>query len=102
MDDQEKIYKELLNYVVENNRICPNPDQWAKLWEMLPAKKREGLGWKPPVPLILNAWQNTSGSQKSYRLKTHLHYAKEMGIIKIIDDFLRKLKEEDWLHENEL
>jgi hypothetical protein len=47
---------DLLNYVRDNRRVCPVPQRWNELWEMLPDRKRVGNGWEPPLPLILAAW----------------------------------------------
>ena len=33
----------LLEYVRSDGRVCPMPDCWHQLWEMLPDKKRPRL-----------------------------------------------------------
>ena len=45
--------QELIAYCRERDRVCPLPPPWNQLWEMLPNRKRVGLGWEPPLPLIL-------------------------------------------------
>ena len=46
----------LKEYAQESDRVCPIPDKWNQLWEMLPNKKRApGGDWTPPLPLILSA-----------------------------------------------
>jgi hypothetical protein len=35
----------------KNNRICPLPNRWQELYDMLPNKRRQGLGWEPALPL---------------------------------------------------
>jgi hypothetical protein len=41
--------------VQKNNRVCPQPRKWQELYDMLPNKRRVGVGWEPPLPLILAA-----------------------------------------------
>ncbi len=88
--------EELLQFVQSEGRICPEPGKWHDLWEMLPEKKRVGSGWQPPLPLILAAWDNTSGIEKILRLRQHIEYAAEKGILNIVDQYLRNLKQNDW------
>jgi hypothetical protein len=41
-----------------NDRVCPLPPFWNRLWEMLPDRAQVGAGWQPPAPLILAAWHD--------------------------------------------
>ena len=50
---------DLLDYVRSNDRVCPQPQKWNELWEMLPDRRRAGEGWEPSLPLILDAWWDT-------------------------------------------
>ena len=44
MNDSNKIAK-LLVYVQAKQRVCPQPQQWNALWEMLPGKREtESVG----------------------------------------------------------
>ena len=61
----------LLEYVRADGRVCPNPQEWQALWEMLPDKKRVGAGWAPPLPLILAAWSGPALT-KILRLEEHI------------------------------
>jgi len=90
----------LLEYVRADGRICPNPQEWTALWEMLPNKKRIGPSWEPPLPLILAAWHDTPGLLKMLRLQEHIYFAAEHGVIDEIDIYLRSLKEEQWFYGN--
>jgi len=45
----------LIAYCRENSRVCPVPQRWNALWELLPDRKRVGGGWEPALPLILAA-----------------------------------------------
>ena len=87
--------EELLQFIQSAGRICPEPGKWHDLWEMLPDKKRVGSGWQPPLPLILAGWDNTSGIEKMLRLRQHIQYAAEKGILDIVDQYLRNLTQND-------
>jgi len=86
----------LLAYVQENGRICPQPQQWHELWELLPDKKRVGMGWDPPSPLILGAWWYTSALEKHLRFREHIEYAALKGALETVDGFLRSLTSDQW------
>jgi hypothetical protein len=86
----------LLQFVQAEGRICPQPGKWHELWEMLPDKKREGSGWQPPLPLILAAWDHATGLEKMLRLRQHIEYAAEHGVLDTIDQYLRNLPPAEW------
>jgi len=88
----------LLEYVGSNGRVCPQPQNWNELWELLPNRRRVGSGWEPPLPLILAAWWTTPALSKMLRLQEHIRYAAEHGAIAQVDAFLRGLAEEEWAH----
>jgi len=90
--------KDLLDYVRENRRVCPLPQRWNELWEMLPDHKRVGNGWEPPLPLILAAWWDTPAMLKMLRLEEHIRYADAHGLLPEVDRYLRDLKEEEWAY----
>ena len=91
----------LKSYCQLNARICPQPQLWNKLWEMLPKKKRVGGGWEPALPLILAAWHDTPALLKRLRLEEHIHWADKTGSLDQVSAFLRGLKESDWHHLDE-
>jgi hypothetical protein len=86
----------LLQYVRDEGRICPEPGKWHELWQLLPDRQRVGSGWNPPLPLILAAWDHTTGLEKMLRLKEHIEYAAEKGILDQVEQFLRSLQPEEW------
>lgn len=47
--------QEALTEAQKNNRVCPQPQEWQQLYDLLPNKKRIGAGWEPSLPLILAA-----------------------------------------------
>lgn len=93
---------ELLAFVNSEKKVCPQPQKWNELWEMLPDKKRKGLGWEPPTPLILAAWWETTDAQKRERLEQHIKYAAEKGALEKVEAYLRALSLTDWVHEGEV
>jgi hypothetical protein len=88
----------LLTFVTEEGRVCPMPQQWNQLWEMLPDRKRVGNGWEPPPPLILAAWHDTPAMAKVLRLREHIEYASSKGVLAEVERFLRALPVTAWLH----
>lgn len=91
----------LIAYCLKNNRVCPMPQRWNALWEMLPERKRVGGGWEPPLPLILAAWYDTPTLLKMMRLTEHIEWAGKFGCLEQVSAFLRGLPEEDWFHHGE-
>jgi|SRR5262249_7709937 len=92
---------ELLRYCSENGRVCPMPSQWKALWEMLPNRKPAGSGWEPALPLILAAWHDAPALLKILRLKEHIDWAEQHGVLNEADKFLRSLSESEWAHIGE-
>ena len=88
----------LIAYSRENSRICPMPDEWNALWELLPERGRVGGGWEPPLPLILAAWHDTPGLLKMLRAARHIEWAAEHGALERVAAFLRDLREDQWFH----
>ena len=65
----------------KNGRVCPQPQRWNELYELLPDRKRKGNGWEPSLPLILAAWWDTPILSKIIRFREPYDYMK-------FDDFL--------------
>jgi hypothetical protein len=88
----------LVAYCRENDRVCPLPVPWNRLWEMLPGRSRVGASWQPPPPLILAAWHDTPAMNKMLRLAEHIDWAAEHESLDSVGTFLRELSEDDWHH----
>jgi len=95
------ILEEVLAEAQKNKRICPKPQKWQQLYEMLPNKQRKGAGWEPPLPLILAAWWDTLALQKILRLREHIEWAAAHGCLAEIHAFLSELPEDQWHHIGE-
>ena len=95
----EKKIDLLIKYVQSNGRVCPMPNYWNTLWQMLPDHtQKENGGWSPSVPLILAAWWDTSAEEKRQRLIQHIEYAADHDVLDKIDDFLRELSPDKWAY----
>ena len=91
------VRRELERYCISDGRVCPLPEHWSKLWEMLPRKMRKpDGGWEPPMPLILAAWDQTSNFDKQVRLREHIMWASFVGCVEEVDEFLRHLDVRQW------
>jgi len=86
----------LLDWAKADGRVCPSPDSWNGLWEMLPGRARTGGGWNPPLPLILAAWSVAADGEKAARLALHIRWAADHGVLGDVDVFLRGLPEDQW------
>jgi len=88
----------LLEFVRAEGRVCPMPQKWNELWELLPERRRVGVGWEPPLPLILSAWWHASAMQKQERLAEHLRHAADHGALDSVERFLRSLRPDEWAY----
>ncbi len=82
------IVKRLLDYVTANERVCPKPGPWHRLFKMLPGE--------PPLPPILAAWHEATPAGKARALEGHLRHAAEHGCLGEVERFLRSLRPDDW------
>jgi hypothetical protein len=93
--------EEVLAEAQKNCRVCPQPQKWQQLYEMLPDKKQKGSGWEPPLPLILAAWWDSPALSKILRLREHIEWAESHGLLEEVASFLRGLAEDQWHHIEE-
>jgi hypothetical protein len=95
---QSESIDSLMDFCQQNNRVCPMPNKWNQLYDMLPGRRREGLGFKPASPLILAAWYEATDLMKRDRLFEHLRWASDHRALDAVGRFLRSLAENDWHH----
>ncbi len=93
--------EQALEEAQKNDRVCPQPQKWNELYELLPNRVRRGNGWEPDLPLILAAWWDTPAIQKILRLREHIEWASEHGCLDVIYEFMQNLMEEEWFHIGE-
>ena len=86
----------VLLYAQEKKRVCPLPQKWSELWELLSQRRRVGAGWEPPLPLILAAWDHTTDSEIQDRLALHLKWAAQYNALDEVTQFLSSLSTEQW------
>ena len=77
------------------------PQQWSTLWEMLPNRTRSGSSWQPAPPFILATWHDSPALLKMLRLKEHIDWAEQHGVLGEVDKFLRSRLESEWAHASE-
>ena len=93
---------EVLLNASAQGRVCPMPQYWNELWELLPNRTRVGNGWNPPAPLILAAWWHTSNAEKRERLAAHIRYASEHGALDQVASLLSSLSPGHWHYESDV
>ena len=91
----------LLQFVTQEDRVCPRPMEWQAFYVSLPGAGRTSEGWSLAPPLILAAWR-TSNEAKAARLKDHIEWAARQGALPAADRYLRSLPPEAWHHRNHL
>lgn len=93
--------KSLVEYVQANGRVCPMPDCWHRIWEMLPDRRQVGSGYEPPPPLILGGWWHSSNREKALRLRAHIEWAAQRDTLDAVGAVLWVLAEDEWHHRND-
>ena len=91
----------IIAFCHEQGRVCPMPQKWDELWKLLPNRENVGAGWEPSIPLILNAWYETSNEEKMDRLAEHIKWADKHGNLADVSQYLHSLPESDWYHIND-
>ena len=87
-----------LNLARRNNRVCPMPEPWLKLYAMLPDKQQVGRDWRPQAPLTGGAWTATPAITKRMCLRDHIEWADAHNALDEVYAFLKDLPDTDWLH----
>ncbi len=86
----------LLDDMVRNGRICPQPNAWHEVWQWLPETLR------PARPARCSANPRcvvgSIARGKAGRFLAHLRYAEATYMLDEVDQFLRSLPESAWFH----
>ena len=101
MVDPSLDLESVLSYSRESGRVCPKPQLWSELYELLPNRRRKGAGFAPSAPLILAGWWHSTDGQKRGRLACHIRYADEHGVLVEVARFLFALDDSDWHHDGD-
>jgi hypothetical protein len=80
-----------------NNRVCPQPSVWKKLYDYLPNKTPQLVS----LPATVQEWTMTPPLQKRARLRQHLEWAAAQGVLKQVHKALAALPEDTWHHMGE-
>jgi hypothetical protein len=91
--------KQLLTYASSGGRVCPNPDEWMALSDI--------IGMNAPgkrlVPLILAGWAFSSDADKRDRVMEQIEYAFSLDplVTERFCQYLESLKPGRWYVGNE-
>ena len=88
---------EVLVEARRNNRVCPMPAIWQRLYAYLPNTGPH----LSKVPATHAEWQQVPSLQKRARLREHIEWAASQGVLRQVYEALRKLPENRWHHIGE-
>lgn len=88
---------DVLVEVRRNNRVCPLPAIWQRLYAYLP-NTGPHLAKVPAGPA---EWGQVSPLEKRVRLREHIEWAAAQGVLFQVYEALRKLPENRWYHMGE-
>lgn len=90
---------EVMTEVRRNNRLCPLPEPWQHLYDLLPRKEAGARGAsQPPAPLTGRAWASTPSLAKRMCLRDHIEWAQAHGALEAVYAFMKALPEDQWHH----
>jgi hypothetical protein len=78
-----------------NNRVCPRPAAWTRLYEELGGNRYVDL---QPPPVQSWNWTKLSRLQKRLHLRAHIEWADRHGKLPVVAGFFQELAEQDWVH----
>lgn len=90
---------DVLKEASRDGRVCPQPIHWNRLLEMLPDRRRVGMGWEPSAPLILAAWSESTDAMKRERFHYHIRWAQDHGVLDKVASLISSLTPDDWHKE---
>lgn len=88
---------DVLVEIRRNNRVCPLPAIWQRLYAYLPNTGPHLF----PVPASHAEWAQVPPLQKRARLRQHIEWAAGQGVLRQVYEALRKLPEDRWQHIGE-
>ncbi|HEY0824009.1 MAG TPA: hypothetical protein VGD76_09510 [Ramlibacter sp.] len=80
-----------------NNRVCPLPAIWQRLYAYLPNTGPH----LSKVPATHAEWAQVPALQKRARLREHIEWAASQGVLRQVYEALKKLPENRWHHIGE-
>jgi hypothetical protein len=89
--------EEALAGIRQNNRVCPLPPIWKKLYDALPNKQPQ----LATAPVTAEEWKQTSAIDKRTRFREHMEWAATQGVLQQVYKALNALPEDRWHHMGE-
>lgn len=84
----------LVDFCSADDRVCPAPAAWHRLWRMLP---RDGEGRAPRhPPAYLTCRDAAADNELKWAMVDHLLWAEEAGVLGHVDRYLRSLPPAQW------
>lgn len=80
-----------------NNRVCPLPAIWQRLYTYLPNTGPH----LAKVPATRAEWMQVPALQKRARLREHIEWAASQGVLRQVHEALKNLPENRWHHIGE-
>ena len=93
VDHLPRQFWSLLDYCGLHGRICPAPEAWNRLWEMLCARSPDR---RPPMPPA----STEPGNSRKWALVDHLLWSEQLGTLGEVEQFLRRLNADQWAMED--
>ena len=81
-----------------NNRVCPRPEHWIAIYEMLPGRTLVNGKQFPTPPITGPAWKATPSLPKRLFFREHLEWAERHKVIDAVYAQMKQLPEDAWLH----
>ena len=79
----------LLDYCAMDGRICPAPDAWHRMWQLLDARATDRKPSPPPAP-------DEPENSLKWALVDHLLWADQLGMFGEVEQYLRELTPDQW------
>ncbi len=86
----------LLAFIRSNGRVCPEPEYWNEMWNVLCSREPRPTQVKPGLPLILGGWHYSSDDDKRDCLEAQVRWAAAHGRLGEVDAFLRGIRDDEW------
>lgn len=85
-----------------NDRICPLPAVWEKMYLCLPVERRGATIVRAPFPIERRRWNLVSDLLKQERLREQFLWADARGGLFGVQRFLAEMREPEWHHHTPL
>ena len=89
VDNLSRQFWSLLDYCGMEGRVCPAPEAWNRMWQLLDAVATNRKPPRPPAP-------DEPGNSLKWALVDHLLWADQLGVFGKVDQFLRSLAPGQW------